>query len=123
MKGRNKNKMKKKIGKKVKKSKSRKQTGKGLINKLINTLPFELHAPGYQYLGPGTKLEKRLKRNDSGINELDKAAKEHDIAYSKTNKTSERHVADKILQKRHGIVCFQMMLVLMNELGHLVWPV
>lgn len=88
--------------KKVRKSKLKlcKRTGKGLVNALINNLPFEIHPPGYQYLGPGTKLEKRLKRNDLGVNELDKAAKEHDIAYSKTNKMSERHQADKILQKK-----------------------
>lgn len=84
----------------VKRSKSRKRTGKGLLNAMINNLPFELHAPGYQYLGPGTKLEKRLNRNDPGVNELDRAAKEHDIAYSKTKKLSERHIADKILQKK-----------------------
>lgn len=88
--------------KKVKKPKMKlsRRTGKGLVNPLINNLPFEMHPPGYQYLGPGTKLEKRLKRNDPGINELDRAAKEHDIAYSKTNKMSERHQADKILQKK-----------------------
>lgn len=83
-----------------KKPKSRKRSGKGLVNAMINNLPFELHAPGYQYLGPGTKLEKRLRRNDPGVNELDKAAKEHDIAYSKTNNLSERHEADKILGKK-----------------------
>lgn len=92
--------MKAKHRKKVRKSKSRKRTGKGLVNSLINNLPFELHAPGYQYLGPGTKLKKRIKRNDPGINELDRAAKEHDIAYSRSNKMSERHHADKILGKK-----------------------
>lgn len=30
--------------------------GKGLVNSIINKLPFELHLPGYQYCGPGTKL-------------------------------------------------------------------
>lgn len=30
------------------------QRGKGLVNRLINKLPFELHIPGCQYCGPGT---------------------------------------------------------------------
>jgi len=30
------------------------------------------HWPGYQYLGPGTHLKKRLARGDPGINRLDK---------------------------------------------------
>ena len=43
---------------------------------------MELHWPGYQYMGPGTKLKKRLKCGDPGINRLDKLAKQHDIDYS-----------------------------------------
>lgn len=81
--------------------KRRKLSGKGLLNTLINKLPFEMHIPGgYQYCGLGTKLEKRLKRNDPGINELDRACKEHDIAYANTNNMKERHKADKELTKR-----------------------
>lgn len=56
--------------------------GRGLVNTLINKLPFEAHLLGYSYLGPGTKLKERLARGDRGINPLDEAAKEHDIAYS-----------------------------------------
>lgn len=73
--------------------------GKGLLNKLINKLPFEVHLPGYNFCGPGTKLEKRLSRGDSGINALDEACKEHDIVYSETNNLKERHKADKRLYK------------------------
>ena len=51
---------------------------KNLVKKGI-----EFHWPGYQYLGPGTKLEKRLKRGDPGINRLDKIAKQHDIDYAR----------------------------------------
>lgn len=72
--------------------------GAGLVNGIINNLPFELHVPGYQYLGPGTKLHKRLQRGDPGINKLDQAAREHDIAYSKSKKLSDRHISDKILE-------------------------
>lgn len=72
-----------------------------VINKGVDLLPFELHVPGgYQYCGPGTKLEKRLKRGDPGINPLDKACKEHDIAYSQSSNTGKRAVADKILSER-----------------------
>jgi len=44
-----------------------------LLNRAINTLPFELHILGYQFCGPGTHLEKRLARGDQGINPLDAA--------------------------------------------------
>ena len=46
---------------------------------------IEFHWPGYQYMGPGTKLEKRLKRGDPGINRLDRITKQHDIDYSNKN--------------------------------------
>lgn len=74
--------------------------GRGLLNSLINKLPIELHIPGYQYCGPGTKLEKRLKRGDPGINPLDTACKEHDIAYAKFQNIENRHRADKILEEK-----------------------
>lgn len=72
--------------------------GYGLVNSVIDKLPFELHLPGgYQYCGPGTNLEKRLARGDPGINPLDKACKVHDIAYSKFSGDQERREADKEL--------------------------
>lgn len=74
--------------------------GAGLVNSIINKLPFELHLPGYQYCGPGTKLQDRLIRGDPGINRLDRACKDHDIAYSKFKNTSDRHIADKILAEK-----------------------
>uniref|UniRef100_A0A6P7GWD5 Uncharacterized protein LOC114343089 n=1 Tax=Diabrotica virgifera virgifera TaxID=50390 RepID=A0A6P7GWD5_DIAVI len=75
--------------------------GEGLLNTLINKLPFELHIPGgYQYCGPGTKLKKRLARGDPGINPLDAACKQHDIAYSHHTSLEERHKADKELENR-----------------------
>ena len=73
--------------------------GRGLLNTLINNLPVELHVPGYQFCGPGTKLNKRLQRGDKGINLLDAACRKHDIAYSPNKNVDERHVADKILMK------------------------
>ena len=78
-----------------------KKRGKGLVNRIINSLPVELHIPGYQYCGPGTKLTKRLARGDPGINPLDAACKEHDIAYSKNqDNLGARHTADKVLAER-----------------------
>lgn len=76
----------------------KRKTGEGIVNSLIDKLPFELHIPGYSYCGPGTKLSKRLARGDPGINPLDEACKQHDIAYSQHKDTSSRHVADKVLE-------------------------
>lgn len=73
--------------------------GRGVINTLIDKLPFELHLPGYNYCGPGTKLDKRLQRGDKGINLLDEACKEHDIAYSLSSDIGNRHEADKKLEQ------------------------
>lgn len=75
------------------------KSGKGFIDNLINSTPVELHIPGYQYCGPGTKLEKRLKRGDTGINGLDSACREHDIVYSKHKSGIERYRADKLLSE------------------------
>lgn len=77
----------------------RKRTGRGFVDKLINKLPVELHFPGYQFCGPGTKLQKRLKRGDTGVNELDKACKEHDIAYGIYRGGIGRLLADKKLAR------------------------
>lgn len=74
--------------------------GSGIINDLINNLPFELHVPSYNFLGPGTKLDMRLKRGDKGINKLDEAAKEHDIFYKNHKDVESRHIADKILEEK-----------------------
>lgn len=79
--------------------------GSGIVNSLINKLPFELHIPAglnkkYSYCGPGTKLQKRLERGDPGINKLDEACKEHDIAYDQNNDLKSRHLADKLLAKK-----------------------
>ena len=76
-------------------------SGCGLLNTLINKLPVEIHIPKYQYCGLERKLSKRLARGDSGINSLNQACKEHDIAYSKNRESGEeRSKADKILANR-----------------------
>lgn len=72
--------------------------GGSILNSAINHLPVELHIPGYSYCGPGTKLTKRLRRGDVGINKLDSACKDHDIAYARhPHSLSDRHRADLIL--------------------------
>ena len=73
--------------------------GRGVLNTLINKLPVELHIPGYQFCGPGTRLNKRLARGDRGINPLDAACKSHDIAYSQHQDLRRRHEADKTLSE------------------------
>lgn len=70
-----------------------------LLNTLIDSLPIELHLPGYNYCGPGTKLLYRLARGDRGIDQLDEHCKEHDLAYHRSSILSDRHEADKILMK------------------------
>lgn len=75
--------------------------GSGVLNALIDRLPFEIHIPGgYQYCGPGTKLKKRLERGDPGINPLDAACREHDVAYSRSKDLKSRHEADAVLEER-----------------------
>lgn len=74
--------------------------GGGLLNRAINAFPIELRIPGYQFCGPGTRLEKRLARGDQGINPLDAACREHDIGYSQSNDLPKRHVADRILAEK-----------------------
>ena len=55
----------------------------------------ELHWPGYEFLGPGTKLKMRLKRGDRGINRLDRIAKQHDIDYSRAKDLEGKWKADE----------------------------
>lgn len=85
-------------------NKKKKYYGKGLLNRAINTLPFELHFPGYQFCGPGTRLEERLGRGEEGINPLDAACQQHDIAYSQHSEDlKKRHLADKNLEKEAAL--------------------
>lgn len=84
---------------KKKEKKQNKKEGYGVIDYIINRLP-EIHIPGYQFCGPGTNLEKRLARGDTGINKLDAACKDHDIAYGECTNSKTRHKADNILTAR-----------------------
>ena len=64
--------------------------GSGIVNSLIDKLPIELHLPGYQYCGPGTRLDQRLARGDPGLNPLDAACKQHDKVHGTGAGTSSR---------------------------------
>ena len=85
--------------------------GGSVLNKFINNLPVEMHLPGHNFTGPGTKLNKRLnpdltpKKWSKPINRVDKAAYNHDICYLKNNDTMTRNaVCDKnMLKKLKGI--------------------
>ena len=68
--------------------------GKFDVQKLLEKTGMEFHWPGYQFMGPGTHLEKRLKRGDPGINRLDRISKIHDIDYSRAKKLAHKHAAD-----------------------------
>ena len=86
-------------------------TGGSLLNKAINNLPVEMHLTGYNFTGPGTKLNKRLnpdltpKKLSKPINRVDKAAYHHDLCYLKNNDTATRNaVCDKnMLKELEGI--------------------
>ena len=53
------------------------QQGRGFdIQKWLGKPGIEFHWPWYQFMDPGTKLAKTLKRGDPGINRLEKIAKQ-----------------------------------------------
>ena len=76
-------------------SRRRRMVGRGLdVQKWLAKTGIEFHWPGYQYMGPGTHLEKRLQRGDPGINRLDRIAKQHDIDYSRARSHQDKWKAD-----------------------------
>ena len=48
--------------------------GGNCLNTLVSKFPFEMHLPGHNFTGPGTKLDKRLHsdRSRSGMEYTDK---------------------------------------------------
>lgn len=79
-----------------KKQKKRKCQSSSFIDRFVELLP-EIHIKGYSYCGPNTDLEIRLARGEPGVNDLDCACKEHDIAYAESRALKMRYNADKIL--------------------------
>lgn len=68
----------------------------GYVDRFLEILP-EMHIMGYNYCGPNTNLKIRLASGAAGINKLDNACKEHDIAYNESVNLEWRCNADKIL--------------------------
>ena len=77
----------------TKKSKFVSASGGSFLNSAINNLPFELHMPGHNFTGPGTKLNKILnpdmtpKSWSKPNNRVDEAAYHHDVCYVKNKGT------------------------------------
>ena len=69
----------------------------------MNKLLFEIHLPGHNFTGPGTKLYKRLNSNGTPkelsipINKVDKAACHHDLCYSKHDTKTRNVICDKTM--------------------------
>ena len=77
-----------------------KQRGSGFdLQKLLGKTGIEFHWPGYQYMGPGTRLAEQLKRGDPGINRLDRIAKQQDIYYSRAKNLRDKWKADEKMVK------------------------
>ena len=76
------------------------QKGGSLLNKAVNNLPFEMHLPGHNFTGPGTKL-KKLLNPDLTPNKWSKPVNRVD----KTDDTATRNaVCDKnMLKELEGI--------------------
>ena len=89
----------------------------GMLNKVSKNFklpgqkfPGELHIPGMNFAGPGTRLEYRL--NDDGtpkefskpVDRVDQAAYYHDLAYNEYSDTENRNIADReMLQQLDSI--------------------
>ena len=78
------------------------KAGSGLFNEAVNKLPFELHLPGHNFTGPGTRLGKRLnpdltpKEWSKPINKVDNVAYHHDLCYTKhQDRKARNEICDK----------------------------
>ena len=70
-------------------------TGGSFLNTLVNKLRFEMHFPGHNFTGPGTKLYKRLNSDEAKgviipINRVGNVAYHQDLFYSKHDDTKTR---------------------------------
>jgi Phospholipase A2-like domain len=76
----------------------------------LQKFPGELHVPGMNFAGPGTRLDYRL--NDNGtpkswsqpVDRVYQAAYYHDLAYNQHKDTENRNIADReMLQQLDSI--------------------
>lgn len=72
----------------------------GPVNSIITHSLVELHLSGYRFSGPGTKLKQRLARGERGVHSLDELARDHDVAYDKSNLLSDRRKVEVILENQ-----------------------
>ena len=49
----------------------------------------------YNFCGPGTHVDERIRRGDQGINALDEICKQHDIAYTRARTYKDIRRADR----------------------------
>ena len=83
----------------------RRQRGRGLdVQKWLGKTGLKFHWPGYQYMGPGTHLQKCLKRGDPGINLSDKHAADRKMIKAIDRfggrKTNTEKIVKKIMQAK-----------------------
>jgi len=86
-------------------------SGKGFLNKAISSVQFEMHLPGHNFTGPGTKLNKRLNADltpkawSKPINRVDQAAYRYDICHvkNKDTKTGNEVYDEEMLDEVDGI--------------------
>ena len=94
----------------------KKQSEKGLVDKFVENFPVELHLLGTDettgktrkssFIGPGSKLSKRLGPGDipndwsKPINDLDRAALQHDICYRDYKDAVHRNTCDSVLASK-----------------------
>ena len=84
-----------KNGRKKRRVKKKQHGGLLDVQKLLAKTGKEFHWPKMNFLGPGTHLEKRLKRGDRGKNRLDDLAMIHDIDYSLAKNIKDKWKADE----------------------------
>ena len=87
-----------------KKSKFVKNTEGGDLVDWLGENVGEMHFPGSNYLGPGTKFIERVQKGDKPTDRVDEAAMHHDLAYAVYKDKGKRHEADrKLLQELDAI--------------------
>jgi len=65
--------------------------------------PGEMHIPGMNFAGPGTRLDLRLdssgrpKPDSLPVDRVDEAAYRHDMAYATFPDTKTRNIADRVM--------------------------
>ncbi len=94
--------------------------GGSLVNSLLNKLPTpEMHlglpksvpsefkpagsfnnSSKYSFCGPFTKLQQRINQGYKGVNKLDEACQQHDIAYATSSEVKDRNKADDVLANK-----------------------